>query len=64
MLIDRYDKNGIQIKVGNILLNDNGKHYKVTFSEDIIAVGIVDEYGMFDFMSEWVADEWEVCDAY
>lgn len=60
MLINRCDKFGNYLRVGDTLINSIGKVYKVVFAEDILAFGIVDEYGLFEFMSEWVADEWEV----
>lgn len=60
MNLNRYDKYDTPIHVGDVLLNDNGKEYRVVFSEDILAFGIVDESNMFDFMSEWVSGEWEI----
>lgn len=60
MDLNRYDKYDTPIRVGDVLLNDNGKEYRVVFSEDILAFGIVDENHMFDFMSEWVSGEWEI----
>lgn len=59
-MLNRYDRDGIKIQLGDTLKHYMGKEYKVVFSEDILAFGIVDEYGMFDFMSEWVSDEWEI----
>lgn len=60
-MINRFDKNGKKIFKDDILLNlSNGKEYRVIFSEDILAYGIIDSTGFFDFMSDWVADEWEV----
>lgn len=60
-MIDRLDKNGDLIKVGDLLYNSaNGKSYRVVFSKDILAYGIIDESGMFDFMSDWLEYEWEI----
>jgi hypothetical protein len=60
-MIDRLDKNGDLIKVGDLLYNSaNGKTYRVVFSNDILAYGIIDESGMFDFMSDWLEYEWEI----
>lgn len=60
-MINRFDKSGKHILVDDILLNhSNGKEYRVVFNEEILAYGIVDGSGFFDFMSEWIADEWEV----
>lgn len=60
-MIDRLDMNGNLIKVGDKLFNhSNGKTYRVVFSGDILAFGITDDNGMFDFMSDWVAGEWEI----
>jgi hypothetical protein len=58
-MIDRLDANGELIKLDDVLYNSaNGKFYNVIFSNDILAYGIIDDDRMFDFMSDWVADEW------
>lgn len=60
-MINRLDKNGKLITVDDVIFNSsNGKHYTVVFSNDILAFGIMDDTGFFDFMTDWVADEWEV----
>lgn len=60
-MIDRLDMNGKVILVDDILLNrSSGKEYRVVFSKDILAYGIVDSTGFFGFMSDWIADDWEV----
>lgn len=60
-MIDRLDANGELIKLGDVLFNRaNGNFYNVVFSNDILAFGITDDNEMFDFMSDWVADEWIV----
>ena len=61
-MIDRLDANGDLIKLGDRLFNRaNGNIYTVIFSNDILAFGIVNEIdNMFDFMSDWLADEWVI----
>ena len=61
MKLDRFDKNGNRIKLGNILKNVYTKdEYEVVFMEDILAFGLMDKYEEFSYMSEWVPGEWEV----
>ena len=60
-MIDRVDTNGELIVLGDRLFNRaNGNIYTVVFSNDILAFGITDDDNMFEFMSDWVADEWVV----
>lgn len=60
-LLDRQDKNGNYINLGDLLFNSrNFGTYEVVFADDILAFGIVDRDGNFDFMSEWIEDEWEI----
>ncbi len=60
-MIDRVDMNGELIILGDRLFNRaNGNIYTVVFSKDILAFGIIDDDNMFEFMSDWVADEWVV----
>lgn len=60
-MLDRQDINGTYINVGDMLFNrSNFGTYEVVFADDILAFGIVDRDGNFDFMSEWVADEWQI----
>lgn len=58
--IDRYDAKGDQIRLGDTLLCRNGRKYKVVFADDILAFGLENEYGEFEFMSEWISDSWEI----
>ena len=61
MKLDRFDRNGKRIKLGNILKNVYTKdEYEVVFMEDILAFGLMDKYEEFSYMSEWVPGEWEV----
>ena len=59
-MINRFDKYGKRIKVGDTLKHFGGSICSVVFNPELIAIGIVDEDGEFDFMSEWVAEEWEI----
>lgn len=61
MKLNRLDRNGKDIKLGNILKNVyTNDEYEVVFMEDVLAFGIIDKYEEFSFMSEWVPGEWEV----
>ena len=60
MVIDRYDKNGTQLRVGDYLLRKNGEIYKVIFNPTNLAYGIVDKYSKFFFLDKWDKKEWEV----
>lgn len=61
MDINRFDKNGKQLQIGDLVYNSyNHEIYKVIYSDDICAFGLENIYGEFDFMSEWVNEEWEV----
>lgn len=61
MKIDRFDVNGKRLKLGNIVRNTyTQEEFTVVFAEDILAFGIEDKRGHFEFMVEWVDSEWEV----
>lgn len=57
---ERLDKNNRLIELGDTLRHEYGSICKVVFNTEILAIGLVDENGEFDFMSEWVAQEWEI----
>ena len=58
----RFDKNNRRIHVGDYITHVySGKVYKVTYAEDICAFVIIDcENDDYEFMSEWIDEEWEV----
>lgn len=59
MLIDRYDKHGVQLQVGDKIASVyNSEIFEVVFAEDILAFGIEDENGHFEFLTEWVPADW------
>ena len=60
MLIDRYDKNGKQIRLGDYLLYKDKYPYKVVYDEYLLAIGVVDADSEFEFMSDWVKEDWTV----
>lgn len=61
MKIDRFDMNGERLKVGNIVRNKyTGEEFTVVFAKDILAFGIEDKNGHFEFMTDWVDLDWEV----
>lgn len=61
MKIDRFDRNGERLKLGQIIKNVyTQEEYEIVFSEDILAFGMEDKYGQFEFLSEWVPHDWEV----
>ena len=61
MKINRFDKYSNRLKLGNIIRNTyTGEEFKVVFAEDILAFGIEDRNGHFEFMTEWVETDWEV----
>lgn len=60
-MFNRFDANGNKIQVNDLLLHYTGKMYKVIFSEDIQAYGIISiKDNMFDFMSDWEESQWEI----
>ena len=60
MVIDRYDKNGTQLRLGDYLLYTNGEIFKVIFNQTLITIGIVDKDSEFFFLDNWVKEDWEV----
>lgn len=60
MLIDRFDKDGTQVKLGDYLLYKNGEPFKVIYNDNFLSVGIVDKDENFSFMSDWVKEDWTV----
>ena len=60
-MINRYDKNGVQLSIDDIVMNiHTGECYHVVFAQDILAFGLENTHGEFEFMSEWVRNDWEV----
>lgn len=60
MKIERYDKNGIQLRIGDYLLRKDGVIFKVVFNPTLLAYGIVDKYSQFYFLDNWNKKDWEV----
>lgn len=60
MLIDRYDKNGKQIALGDYLLYKGEYPYKVVYDDYLLAIGVVDADSEFEFMSDWVKEDWTI----
>lgn len=60
MLIDRYDKNGKQIRLGDYLLYKGEYPYKVVYDDYLLAIGVVDADSEFEFMSDWVKEDWTI----
>jgi hypothetical protein len=60
MLIDRYDKNGNQISVGDYLLRYDGEIFKVDFNPINLAVGIKDKDSNYFLMEDWIKEDWEI----
>lgn len=58
--VHRKDKNGNHIHEGDKLLHSSGEEYKVVFAEDILAFVLFAKNGDYDYMSEWVAGDWEI----
>lgn len=57
--IDRCDKHGEQLKVGDKIASVyNAEIFEVVFATDILAFGIEDKNGHFEFMTEWVESDW------
>lgn len=62
MLIDRYDKNGKQIALGDYLLYKGQYPYKVDFDNYLLAYGVVDlstSTNEFEMIFDWVEEDWE-----
>ena len=59
MLIDRYDKNGKQLAIGDYILYKDKDSYKIIYNEKFLAVGIVDADSNFSFMTDWAKEDWE-----
>ena len=52
-MINRYDKNGVQLSIDDIVMNvHTGECYHVVFAQDILAFGLENTHGEFEFMSE------------
>lgn len=60
MLIDRYDKNGNQISVGDYLLRNDGEIFKVDFNSANLSIGIKDKDSNYFLMEDWVKEDWEI----
>lgn len=60
MLIDRYDKNGNQISVGDYLLRYDGEIFKVDFNPINLSIGIKDKDSNYFLMEDWVKEDWEI----
>lgn len=57
--INRKDKNGTLIFEGDYL-RCNGHIYRVVWRDDILAYGIEDENGEWNFFDEYLSQDWEV----
>lgn len=64
MLIDRYDKNGKQIGVGDYLLRYDGEIFKVDYDPNNLMIGIKDKDSVYYSMADWVKEDWEIKDYY
>lgn len=60
MLIDRYDKNGNQISVGDYLLRYDGEIFKVDYNPSNLSIGIKDKDSNYFLMENWVKEDWEI----
>ena len=60
MLIDRYDKNGNQISVGDYLLRYDGRIFKVDYNPFNLSIGIKDEDENYSLMENWIKEDWEI----
>lgn len=60
MFIDRYDKNGNQIALGDYLLRSDGEIFKVDFDYSTLAVSIKDKDSNYFLMDNWVKEDWEI----
>lgn len=62
MLINRYDKNGKQIALGDYLLYKGEYPYKVVYDDYLLAIGVADlstKTNEFEFIADWVEEDWE-----
>jgi hypothetical protein len=64
MLIDRYDKNGKQIGVGDYLLRYDGEIFKVDYDPNNLMIGVKDKDSIYFSMADWVKEDWEIKDYY
>lgn len=64
MLIDRYDKNGNQISVGDYLLCFDGEIFKVDFDIENLTICIKDKDSNYFPMNNWNKEDWEIKDYY
>lgn len=64
MLIDRYDKNGKQIGVGDYLLRYDGEIFKVDYDPDNLMIGVKDKDSVYYSMANWIKEDWEIKDYY
>ena len=62
MLIDRYDKNGNQIKMGDYLVKSDGTVYKVDIDPSTFTIGIKDKDSIYHPIIDWVKEDWEIKD--
>lgn len=62
MLIDRYDKNGKQIGVGDYLLRYDGEIFKVDYDPNNLMIGIKDKDSVYYSMADWIKEDWEIKD--
>lgn len=60
MLIDRFDKNGNQISVGDYLLRYDGEIFKVDLNPSNLSIGIKDKDENYFSMENWVKEDWEI----
>lgn len=60
MFLDRYDKNGNQISVGDYLLRYDGEIFKVDFNLINLSIGIKDKDSNYFLMEDWVKEDWEI----
>jgi hypothetical protein len=64
MLIDRYDKNGKQIGVGDYLLRYDGEIFKVDYDPNNLTIGVKDKDSIYFSMADWIKEDWEIKDYY
>ena len=64
MLIDRYDKNGKQIGVGDYLLRYDGEIFKVDYDPNNLMIGVKDKDSVYFSMADWDKEDWEIKDYY
>jgi hypothetical protein len=64
MLIDRYDKNGKQIGVGDYLLRYDGEIFKVDYDPTNLMIGVKDKDSVYFSMADWIKEDWEIKDYY